>query len=222
MGNSVPTRLLRYAELTLLICGVSLLLLYAGGLVYGRFSQAYYNWAFDRVLRGRPAPLVTFITETVWGRAAPRADTTSPEVTTPRTSTPAYAPGALIGRLEIPSLDLSVMVIEGTGSKALSEGVGHIEGTPLPGQPGNLGIAGHRDSFFRGLKDISAENIITLTTFSGRYRYKVEETKIVRPSDTSVLDHTRTPSLTLVTCYPFYYVGSAPRRFVVRATLVDR
>ncbi len=219
--RSPKTRVLRHAEHVLLIGGILLLVIYAAALGYGRFSQAYYGWAFDRVLRGQPAPLLAFVSETLFRHEGPDvAATAAPDLAHPAHQ--AYTPGALIGRLEIPGLNLSVMVVEGTGRKALSEGVGHIEGTPLPGQPGNLGIAGHRDSFFRGLQDISADDVITLTTFAGKYRYRVEKTAIVRPSDTSVLDNTPNRSLTLVTCYPFYYIGNAPKRFVVKAQLLDR
>jgi len=99
----------------------------------------------------------------------------------------------------------------------LDRGVGHIEGTATPGAEGNSGIAGHRDGFFRGLKDIAAGDVIELDTLHGRESYRVERTWIVDPEDVSVLDPTTTRALTLVTCYPFYFVGSAPRRFIVRA-----
>ena len=120
--------------------------------------------------------------------------------------------GELVGRLEIPRLGLSTIVLEGVEARTLRRGAGHI-----PGTVGNVGIAGHRDSFFRSLKDISKNDIVTLTTPEGTYRYQVEWTRIVEPEDTEVLADGGTPELTLVTCYPFYYVGSAPQRFIVRA-----
>lgn len=125
--------------------------------------------------------------------------------------------GALIGRIEIPSVGVSAIVLHGIGSKTLRRGVGHIPGTPLPQHGGNFGLAGHRDSFFRALKDIRQNDTIELTTLDGTFEYKVEWTKIVAPEDTYVLADKGSPALTLVTCYPFYYVGSAPKRFIVRA-----
>lgn len=131
---------------------------------------------------------------------------------------PAVDPGELVGRITIPRLDVSAIVLEGVDKKTLRRGAGHIPATALPEQEeGNVGIAAHRDSFFRGLKDIREDDTIELTTLDGTFRYKVEWTKIVKPTDVSVLEPTDEPALTLVTCYPFYYVGSAPKRFIVRA-----
>jgi sortase A len=129
-------------------------------------------------------------------------------------------PDGLIGRMEIPRLNLSVVVFEGTTSKTLRRAAGHITGTALPGQPGNVGVAGHRDTFFRPLRNIQPNDIITLTTLRGAYRYRVVSTKIVRPDNVAVLDPDGTEVLTLVTCYPFYFVGPAPDRFIVRAERV--
>jgi sortase A len=129
--------------------------------------------------------------------------------------------GELIGRIEIPGIGVSAMILEGVGHRTLRRGVGHIPGTPLPRWDGNVGLAAHRDSFFRGLKDISKNDIITLKTLHGTFQYRVESTEIVRPEDTHVLEDTDEPTLTLVTCYPFYYVGSAPKRFIVRAERVE-
>ena len=129
--------------------------------------------------------------------------------------------GALIGRIEIPRVGVSAIVLHGIGNKTLRRGVGHIPGTPLPEHGGNFGLAGHRDSFFRALKDIRQEDTIELTTLNGTFEYKVEWTKIVTPKDTYVLEDEGAPSLTLVTCYPFYYVGSAPQRFIVRAVRTE-
>ena len=96
-------------------------------------------------------------------------------------------------------------------------GAGHIGGTPLPGEAGNSAIAGHRDTFFRGLKDIRTSDEIQFQTATGQSRYQVDWAKVVEPNDTSVLAPSTQSELTLVTCYPFYYVGPAPNRFVVRA-----
>jgi sortase A len=138
----------------------------------------------------------------------------------PATSTPgppAVASSGLIGRIEIPRLGISVIVMEGVSSKTLRRAVGHIPGTALPGEPGNVGISGHRDTFFRPLRNIRQDDIITLTTLLGEYRYRVVSTKVVGPYDVAVLDPGKNQILTLVTCYPFYLVGSAPDRFIVRA-----
>jgi sortase A len=123
--------------------------------------------------------------------------------------------------LRIPKIQLEVAVLPGTDDRTLDRGVGHIEDTAPPGAEGNAGLAGHRDGFFRGLKDILPGDAIVLETVGGTESYRVERTWIVEPSDVSVLDPTPTRSLTLVTCYPFYFVGSAPQRFIVRAVRVD-
>jgi len=130
--------------------------------------------------------------------------------------------GALVGRIEISRLGVSAMVIEGTTKSTLRRAVGHIAGTALPGRPGNVGLSGHRDTFFRPLRNIRQDDIITLTTAIAEYRYRVVSTKVVGPRDVAVLDADGAEILTLVTCYPFYFVGSAPDRFVVRAERVRK
>jgi sortase A len=130
------------------------------------------------------------------------------------------SPGSPFGRLEIARLQLSVMVIEGSSDRDLRLGVGHIRGTPLPGNSGNVGLAGHRDTVFRKLSQIQAQDLVTFTTLTGIFQYRVVSTSIVSPSSVEVLDPTPDPELTLVTCYPFYYVGHAPQRFIVRARRV--
>jgi sortase A len=130
---------------------------------------------------------------------------------------PAVKNGDVLGRMDIPRLGVSVAVLQGTSPRMLRLGAGHIEGTPLPGDPGNSGIAGHRDTFFRGLKDIRRNDEIQIQTATGLFRYQVDWVKVVAPDDTSVLAPSAEAALTLVTCYPFYFVGSAPNRFIVRA-----
>jgi sortase A len=127
------------------------------------------------------------------------------------------AAGGLIGCIEIPRLGVSAIVMEGTGSTTLRRAVGHISGTALPGRPGNVAISGHRDTFFRPLRNIRQNDIITLTTLLGEFRYRVVSTQVVDSSDVTVLDPTGKEILTLVTCYPFYFVGAAPDRFIVSA-----
>ena len=112
-------------------------------------------------------------------------------------------------------------MLPGTDDRTLDRGVGYIEGTALPGTNGNLGIAGHRDGFFRGLGEITPGDVIEVETLQETGMYRVERTWVVNPDDVSVLDPTSTPALTLVTCYPFYFIGPAPRRFIVRAVRVE-
>ena len=130
---------------------------------------------------------------------------------------PPVKKGDVLGRLDIPRLGLSVAVLQGTSSRILRLGAGHIEGTPLPGEAGNSAIAGHRDTFFRKLKDIRTNDEIQLQTATGLFHYEVDWVKVVDPDDRSVLAPSTESALTLVTCYPFYLVGPAPRRFVVHA-----
>jgi sortase A len=125
--------------------------------------------------------------------------------------------GGLVGRLEIPRLGLSVMVVEGDNSADLKRAVGHIPGTALPGEPGNVGIAGHRDTLFRPLRSIQRNDLIRLSTLEGDYGYRVVSTSVVGPEDVQVLSPTGKEALTMVTCFPFYYIGPAPKRFIVRA-----
>jgi len=120
--------------------------------------------------------------------------------------------------LRIPGIDLEVAVLDGTDEFSLNRAVGRIAGTAHPGEAGNIGIAGHRDGYFRGLKDVSVGDVIELQTLTDTETYEITEITITIPSDVGVLDPTSEPSITLVTCYPFYFVGSAPKRYVVRAT----
>jgi sortase A len=129
----------------------------------------------------------------------------------------ALADGGTLGRIDITRLGVTAMIMEGTEDLTLERGVGHIRGTSLPGLKGNIGIAGHRDTFFRPLRNIRHNDEITLTTLSGSYRYLVDSTQLVAPEDTQVLDNAENSTLTLVTCYPFYFIGAAPKRFIVHA-----
>jgi sortase A len=140
--------------------------------------------------------------------------------TSPAAPIPAPAPGTWIARLEVPSVRLATTVLEGTDDGTLSRGSGHIEDTPFPGGTGNVGIAGHRDTVFRPLRHIRLGDEMKLTTADRVYHYKISKTLIVTPDDVFVLDPTEQPTLTLVTCYPFDFIGHAPRRFIVQAALV--
>jgi sortase A len=123
--------------------------------------------------------------------------------------------------LHISKVQLEVPVLEGTDDLTLNRGVGHIEGTARPGEEGNIGIAGHRDGFFRALKDIGPGDTIELLTPLRTNKYTVDRIVLVRPDDVSVLRPRSVPSLTLVTCYPFYFIGSAPQRYIVQAAIAD-
>jgi sortase A len=184
----------RYARLAGLLFIVLGLLLVGYALFEGFGGRIYQAWRgreLDRTLESLPP------------RAAPRVDP--------------YQPGSAIGRLEIPRLGLSVVVLEGSDAGTLRLGVGRLPNSALPGDPGNVVLAGHRDTFFRSLREIRPGDRISLRTPEGTFPYTVDWTTVVNPTDTSVLLPTPAPSLTLVTCYPFYYIGSAPRRFIVRA-----
>jgi sortase A len=133
------------------------------------------------------------------------------------TMRPVPASGTVVGKLTAPRLGLSATVLEGSDAGTLAKGAGHIEETPLPGEPGNVGIAGHRDTIFRALRRTKIGDEYDLRTASGVFRYRVARTMIVRPEDVSVLDATPHPTLTLVTCWPFTFIGHAPKRFIVQA-----
>jgi sortase A len=144
-----------------------------------------------------------------------------PEASGERRSGSQNALPAAVALLRIPKIHLEVPVLEGTNALTLNRGTGWIEGTARPGDRGNVGIAGHRDSFFRGLKDVKINDTISLETAHGTASYVVDQIRIVKPEDVSVLDPTSEPVLTLVTCYPFRFVGNAPKRYIVTARLVD-
>jgi sortase A len=125
--------------------------------------------------------------------------------------------GAVLGRFEVPRLHLSYVVLEGTDARTLDKSIGHVEGTANIGQPGNIGIAGHRNTHFRKLEWIRRDDEIRLSSSDAEFCYRVEWVRLFKPGDLEVLDPSHGPALTLVTCFPFEYVGAAPLRFVVRA-----
>jgi sortase A len=141
--------------------------------------------------------------------------TTIPDVARP------LVEGELIGRLDIPRLQLSAAVAEGDDDATLGKAVGHLPDTPLPWQRhGNVGLAAHRDGLFRALKNIRMDDEVRVVTPRGEYFYRVRNTRIVNPEDVWVLAPTAKPTVTLITCYPFSFVGHAPQRFIVQAELV--
>jgi sortase A len=154
----------------------------------------------------------------VQAHAAPKEKDASPGSNAEQ---PIPPEGAVVAGLTIPRLGLSTVVVEGIADSDLKKAPGHIPGTALPGEPGNVGIAGHRDTFFRPLRLIQKGDLIALTTPREEDWYRVVSTRVVSPDDVQVLSQTSHDTLTLVTCYPFYYVGSAPERFIVRAQRSD-
>jgi sortase A len=192
-------RILKWVERALLACGV--LLLGACGLIL------VDAWMFQRRESGKIERLVDSHRAASAGAA--------------QVDAPAAAAGDLIGRIEIPRLLLSAVVIEGIDSSTLRRAVGHIPGTALPGHPGNVGLAGHRDTFFRRLKDLEIKDRVQFSTLSGTSIYQVESLRVVTSEAVGVLASSGENVLTLVTCYPFYYIGTAPKRFIVRARQVS-
>jgi sortase A len=186
----------RWFERLFLLAGLGALGTWAWFTIGADLWQDYQDRQFERALEGRqeehhPAPPASHV-----------------------------APGTVVGRLSIPRLRVRSIVREGDGNGVLSLALGHIPGTALPGQPGNIGVAGHRDTLFRELRNISPRDQIVLQTLDKRYVYQVEGTRIVKPANIDVLDPGSKPELTLVTCYPFQYIGAAPDRFIVKARLV--
>jgi sortase A len=206
---------LRFAEIGAWTLGLVLLALYAG--LRARHTAAAHRElrefkqakAFEQTRALEQARTLS------WG--TPNQSLWSPErVRAWRQSLTAATPAA-VAVLRIPKIGLEVPILEGTDDTSLDSGVGHIEGTASPGAPGNVGIAGHRDGFFRGLKDVSPGDAIEVETRTRTYRYVVSGLVVVDPQDVWVLEQTLSDRLTLVTCFPFYYTGSAPHRFIVQA-----
>jgi sortase A len=125
--------------------------------------------------------------------------------------------GDVIGEIQALRLGLNAIVVQGDSPKILQRAVGHIPETALPGEMGNVVLAGHRDTFFRPLREVRPGDVITLKTPDGSFQYRVESTAVVPPSDVRVLQASSERTLTLITCFPFHYVGPAPNRYIVRA-----
>jgi sortase A len=243
-SSSRHSGIVRRLRVLLLVLGLCGLAYYGYTLADQYIYQSYENWAFDQQIAGRAN--VTFSDylrqRTPFGflvgsaPAQPAVSTKTAAPSLPEQAITRPAEGSLLGRVEIPRLNLSAIVREGVDNKTLSTAVGHIPSTSLPGQEGNFAIAAHRDTLFRALKDIKKDDLVTFQSPTGTYTYTVVATKIVTPSNVSVLrsdgggiipanDPPAQPAdashlLTMITCYPFYYVGAAPKRFIVEAELV--
>jgi sortase A len=201
---------LRWTRWLLLALGVVSLGYVGYAFLDAELFQAYENWRLNQAVEKSTKPSAV----AQQPRVLPAS--LSPREEDRRTT---VAPGSVLGRIEISRIGISVIIVEGIGRRSLQRAVGHIPGTAFPGEQGNVAISAHRDTFFRPLKDIRKDDEITLTTANGSYRYRVDSMKVVAEEDTEVLNESGASVLTLVTCYPFYYVGPAPKRFVVRARL---
>ena len=217
-------RLLRLIEIPLMAAGIALLAFYGAARIHGTVASAQALREFDD---DRAAATATSSAATGEDPAQTQPDlATSAEPDQSlwgKTRIEAYRAsfetqiGAPSGVLAIPKIALRVPIFEGTEDVTLNRGVGRIEGTAAIGAVGNVGIAGHRDGFFRGLKDVAVGDAIEVQSRAGDVRYSVTEILIVEPDDVYVLEPTSEATLTLVTCYPFYFVGSAPQRYIVKA-----
>jgi sortase A len=196
---------LRWIERGLLTVGVVLGAWCAAVLVEARFHQAM------------PVAAPLKVTQTAVPVLPGDRGSSAPHPAAP--SAPAV--GSVIAKLDAPSVQMTTTVLEGSDEATLSRGAGHIEDTPFPGQPGNIGIAGHRDTVFRPLRHIKVGDPLHITTADRTYRYRISKTLIVGPDDVYVLDPTDRSTVTLVTCYPFDFIGHAPKRFIVQAELTD-
>jgi LPXTG-site transpeptidase (sortase) family protein len=187
-----------------------------------RAVQAYEEWAFSQELSGREPSVQDYLGSFI-GLEPKAAYRRPPEVTPDitRREPPPLAPNQdWRARIQIPRVRVEAVVHHGVDKRTLGRAVGHIPGTAVPGQPGNVGFAAHRDTFFRGLRNIRKNDLIIVETRDGVFHYEVDSMRIVTPNRVDVLDATAEPTLTLVTCYPFNYVGKAPKRFIVHARQV--
>lgn len=197
----------RWIDRSLVAFGLGCLIFYA--IVMAR--TAIYQ-------RRAKAEIAATIAAREWSEAAP-ANRYVPDTAAP--AVPVIV-GDVIGRVEVPRLKLSAAVAEGDDDSILGEAVGHLPDTPLPWQQkGNVAFAAHRDGLFRPLKNIRLNDEVRVVTARGDFLYRVRKTQIVDPDDVSVIAPTPSPTLTLITCYPFSFIGHAPRRFIVQAEKVD-
>jgi sortase A len=177
--------------------GVALLACAGGTAAYAGISQRYQARQFERELSAAGIAAAA--------RVAPEVD---------------LHEGDVVGRIEVPRVGISVMVLQGVEAGTLVVGAGHVPGTPLPGAGGNVAIAAHRDTYFRKLEGVVAGDRIDVATAGGTYEYVVDSTEIVDPLNTQVMESRDRVELTLITCYPFRFIGAAPKRFIVHAVPV--
>ena len=206
--STTLVRRLRRLEWACVGIGSVLLLFFAGARLHSAVSQKLELAAFD-LARGAQGGAASAqpVDQALWAesRIAKYRESLSQ----------AFAPPLAV--LRVPKIGLEVPVLPGTDEVTLNRAVGTIAGTAVPGEVGNVGIAGHRDGFFRGLKDVVTGDRLELETLAGNQEYRVTSIRIVDPAAVEVLAPTLLPAVTLVTCYPFYFVGKAPQRYIVRA-----
>ncbi len=215
-------------EALLLLVGTLCIGWFAWNWIATEADQLWSNYALDAQLDGRKPSIGGFARDLAGmdqpdddKEAKPAAEgevAQEPE----KSARPVRIPrGTNIGRVEIPRLKISAIVRQGVDDKTLSRAVGHVPYTAMPGQAGNVGLAAHRDTHFRNLRDVREGDRIRFVTTRGTFEYEVDSLTIVTPKNVEVLDPTPNPALTLVTCYPFNFVGHAPKRFIVRAKQVN-
>lgn len=215
----MPSRASLLAERALFGIGLLFVSAWLAIAAYGTIASSFALWEFDRAVAASARD----------SQAAVPSTSEEPEFSLWDPTRIAAYKQSLIGWktaplavMRVERLGLRVPIFEGTGDAQLNRGAGWIEGTARPANQGNIGIAGHRDGFFRPLKDARVGDRIELQTDQTTTVYVVDEITIVTPQDVHVLQPRARPSLTLVTCYPFYFVGSAPQRYIVHASVVDR
>jgi sortase A len=224
------SRLLRWIERLLLLAGLAAVGVWVASNAVPAILHDWDGWVFDHEARHQQTSVAEYLRDKKdriltdvhdWWSGFPGIEvplaTKSAPAPSPDQLKKGLATNALIGHLTIPRLHLDTTVREGVHETTLSLAAGHVPSTSLPGDKGNVGVAGHRDTLFLGLRDIQDKDVIQFETLKGIYIYQVESTKIVKPTDVAVLKAGRYPQLTLVTCYPFNYIGSAPQRFIVKA-----
>jgi len=200
----------------LLILGTICFCWFGYNWIASQADQIWSNYTLDASLAGEQPSATGFWRFMRQGHTHTGASVGVPPPAVHRKQVPS---GENIGRIEIPRLGISAIVRQGVDDRILSRAVGHVPSTALPGEKGNVGLAAHRDSYFRNLRDVREGDTIRIVSPDGTWEYAVESTEIVRPTNIEVLDPTSHASVTLVTCYPFNYVGHAPKRFIVRARL---
>lgn len=187
-------RVLAFLELLLILVGAACIGWYGGVRVAAAREQAVMSHELEIAQRALPAVIIP--------------------------GAPHVQPRSVVARIAVPRLKLSAVAREGIDAGTLAVAIGHVPGTALPGETGNAAFAAHRDTFFRPLRGAHEGDLVIVTTPRGTYRYRITGSEVVAPDDVSVLGQTAEPTLTLVTCYPFNYVGRAPYRFIVRAELL--
>jgi sortase A len=205
-------------EVALWTIGALLIVLFFGVLGWQEFERRHQIDSFLTAQRDLPNPAPSL-------EQRPPQKKTSVSVRVPATHPERVAEhspdGVALAILRIPAIKLVVPVNRGTGRSELLRGAGLVTGSALPGSAGNVAIAAHRDSFFRDLRDVAVGDVIELDSLKQTTRYRVTDMQVVEPTDVQVLADVGEPILTLITCYPFHYVGNAPQRFIVRAVATD-